>query len=95
MKDQKTILFPTDFSPRASKALDQAIDFAKKFNYKMLVYHVYHRPINTEGTSTTLLRQIEGKAEKNLHDLEKNFLYLWRLLFFLEKKKINHPFDKQ
>ncbi len=71
MKDKKTLLFPTDFSPRASKALDQAIDFAQQFDYKLLIYHVYHRPIVTEGTSTTLLRQVEGKAEKNFQNLEK------------------------
>ena len=71
MKDQKTILFPTDFSPRADRALDEAISFAKKFDYKLLIYHVYHRPIVTEGTSSTLLRQVEGKADKNLNDLEK------------------------
>ena len=86
MKDQKTILFPTDFSPRASKALDQAIDFAKKFNYKMLIYHVYHRPITTEGTSTTLLRQVEGKAEKNLHDLEKKHPTLKDITFKCRKE---------
>ena len=37
----QTILFPTDFSDRSKKALQQAICFVKGSSMKLIIYHVY------------------------------------------------------
>ncbi len=86
MTDHKTLLFPTDFSPRAGKALDQAIDFAQKFDYKMLIYHVYHRPIDEEGANADLLRQVEGKAEKHFKELTQKHPDLKHVTYHTRKE---------
>ncbi len=86
MNDKKTILFPTDFSPRANSILDQAIDFAEEFDYKLLIFHVYHRPITEGGTSTDLLRQIERAAEMNFKELEKTKTKLKNIAYSFRKE---------
>ena len=60
----KTILFPTDFSDRANKALRQTICFAKPLKAKIIIYHAYHRPTVPGGTPEQLL--------KDLHEFEKH-----------------------
>ena len=82
-----TILFPTDFSVRADRALTQAISFAEKFNAKIIIYHVYHRPYNVgEGTHIpTRLKLLQEKIDKQF----KKFLVENN-----ELKSIEYEFQK-
>lgn len=41
----KNILVAVDFSPHSRKALEYAIDLAKKFGAKLHLVHAYHLPI--------------------------------------------------
>lgn len=60
----KTILFPTDFSNRANHALKETIGLAKKLGAKIIIYHVYHRPVAEKVSS--------GHADRLLENLERN-----------------------
>jgi nucleotide-binding universal stress UspA family protein len=40
----RSILVPIDFSPHSARALDDALDLAKKFGAKLHVLHAYHLP---------------------------------------------------
>lgn len=66
---QKNILFPTDFSDRANKTLRHAISLARKLDYKIIIYHVYHRPF-LERDSPAELESLMLKTKKGI---EKNF----------------------
>lgn len=70
MKKQQTILVPTDFSQRANNALDQAVHLAQAMNAKLLIYHVYHRPL-AEETRTSTLSELERSIEDDFKKLEK------------------------
>ncbi|MGB3780246.1 MAG: universal stress protein [Tunicatimonas sp.] len=74
----KTILFPTDFSERSHRALDQAIACAEKFDMKLLIYHTYTRPVTEWNTARslneslqTLERRIDATFEKLPHQHKK------------------------
>jgi len=74
----KTILFPTDFSERAERALAQAIEVADKAQARLILYHVYHRPVmqgeTNEQTATWLQRLEEGidvRFQKLAHQFPK------------------------
>ncbi|HVW24480.1 MAG TPA: universal stress protein [Polyangiaceae bacterium] len=41
----KSILVPTDFGPTAAKALDLAVDLAKKYGATITLLHVYEVPV--------------------------------------------------
>lgn len=69
MKTQKTILVPTDFSQKANIALDQAVYLAHKIEAKLIVYHVYHRPVAGEKGPSTL-----SELEKNIEASFKKLL---------------------
>lgn len=56
----KKILFPTDGSDHAYKALDIAIDMAKKYNAKLVLLHVPHRSENIGALRR--FAEIEGLA---------------------------------
>lgn len=85
MKAQKTILVPTDFSERANNALDQAVFLAGKINAKLIVYHVYHRPLAEESHKFNLT-DLEKKIDKQFKQLFENHPGL---------KKIPHEFKKE
>lgn len=85
MKTQKTILVPTDFSERANNALDQAVHLASKMNAKLVIYHVYHRPL-AEESHVFNLADLEKKIDKNFK----------KLLEALPKlKQVPHEFKKE
>ncbi len=69
----KTILFPTDFSERANKALEQAIFYAQAFKAKIIIYHTYHRDASNQHSDSKLLAVetgIDNKFKKLLKDNE-------------------------
>ena len=81
----KTILFPTDFSERAHKALKQAIRFSQAGGIHLTIYHAYHRP---------------SKDEKNYHSLAEKEKDIERQFDTLKKanpglKEIGHSFRKE
>ena len=81
----KTILFPTDFSERAHKALKQAIRFSKAGGNHLMIYHAYHRP---------------SKDEKKYHSLEEKEKDIERQFEALKKanpalEEIDHSFRKE
>ncbi len=69
VEKQKNILVPTDFSERAHNALDQAIYLGEKINGKLIIYHVYHRPIEEEGGLK--LSEKERHIDRQFKDLKK------------------------
>lgn len=73
--DRKVILFPIDFSDRALKALRESILLAKKLDSRLVLYHVYHRPI-LDGSSATefesLLRKTKQRIEQKFEQLLKD-----------------------
>ncbi|MBV6646044.1 MAG: universal stress protein [Cyclobacteriaceae bacterium] len=85
----KTILFPTDFSPRANEALAQATIFAHFFDAKLLVYHAYHRPpsnrVGKEQIDRDLVYQ-ESRIEFKFKELLGHTEGL---------SKLNHEFRKE
>lgn len=85
MKTQKTILVPTDFSERANNALEQAVHLAGKTNAKLIIYHVYHRPLAEESHKFTLT-DLEKKIDKQFKQLADHIPGL---------KKIPHEFKKE
>ena len=60
----KTILVPTDFSPAAGNAAVYAIDFAKKINADVLLYHVYHVQIS-KSTAEIIAKSPEELKKEN------------------------------
>ena len=45
MIKMKTIVVPTDFSQNSLRALEQAVDFAKRFEAEIVLVHVLESPI--------------------------------------------------
>ncbi len=70
METNKTILVPTDFSERATNALDQAVFLAQKTHSRLVIYHFYHRPVVDRG-SDRALEELEKKIELKFQDLLK------------------------
>ena len=78
----KTILFPTDFSERANRALEQAINVAEKSNARLILYHVYHRPVlqgETNEQTATWLKQLEEGIDVRFQKLAHQFPRLKKL----------------
>ncbi|MEM6842479.1 MAG: universal stress protein [Bacteroidota bacterium] len=68
----KTILFPTDFSKRANRALKETVNLAEKLSAKVIIYHVYHRPATekiSSGHSDRLLENLERNIDMNFRGL--------------------------
>lgn len=71
----KTILFPTDFSERASNALNQALVFIQNFDAKIIIYHAYHRPAYYSGGKEQLdqkLDEVKSSIDLKFKQLLKN-----------------------
>lgn len=66
----KTILFPTDFSERANKALKEAVDFSQQAGTRLIIYHAYHRPVKEEKTYKSL-QEKEKDIDQNFRSLLK------------------------
>ncbi|MGD1957403.1 MAG: universal stress protein [Fulvivirga sp.] len=69
----KTMLFPTDFSDRANRALIEVGAFAKEFKTKIIVYHVYHQPFIKTDLSIHMAGLLEN-VERCLDKTFNNFL---------------------
>lgn len=65
----KRLLVPVDFSSAADRALDMAIDVAKKFDADLIVAHVYTLPTALYGG--TLLWPTEDYRRAAADELEK------------------------
>ena len=61
----KKIIFPTDFSDRANKALAEAFHIVSRLDAKLIIYHIYSRPAHNV---LALERKIELKFQKLLED---------------------------
>ena len=67
------MLFPTDFSDRANRALIEVGAFAKEFKTKIIVYHVYHQPFIKTDLSIHMAGLLEN-VERGLDKTFNNFL---------------------
>ncbi|MEQ8582817.1 MAG: universal stress protein [Marinoscillum sp.] len=85
----KKILFPTDFSERANRALKQAVAIAESFNSKIIIHHTYSRPVHT-GDGSGHMETLLHKAE---HSIDKEFKKLFDQN--RELKNVEHEFHKQ
>jgi len=65
----KKILCPIDGSDHARKALDLAIDIAKKYSAELIILHVPHRTENIEALQR--FAEIEGLAEHAGMELDR------------------------
>lgn len=85
----RTILFPTDFSKRADSAFDHTVNFAEKFNARIVIYHVYHRPPNDAKGSAHVSLRLDS-LEKEI-DLEFQRLYAKHN----KLKDVDHEFKRE
>lgn len=65
----KKILCPIDGSDHARKALDLAIDIARKYSAKLIILHVPHRTENIEALQR--FAEIEGLTERAGIELDR------------------------
>lgn len=72
----KKILIPTDFSPVADNALEFALEFNKKVNAEILVFHSFFIPISATEIPIVIPTDIELKTEAIglLNKLKSKFL---------------------
>lgn len=85
----KTILFPTDFSERANQALEQAITIAEKADARLILYHVYHRPVLEGKTSDEMakwLQQLEEGIDVRFQKLAHQYPRLKNLRYEFRKE---------
>lgn len=70
MRDFKTILFATDFSESSDHAFQFALSMAKKFNARLVIFHVINEPVDLRGfyvphiSFDKLEEEIEEGAQK-------------------------------
>ncbi|MEM9858939.1 MAG: universal stress protein [Bacteroidota bacterium] len=92
----KTILFPTDFSPRSFSALKQASLFFKKNPLKFIVYHAYQQPFSKTDSNVHMAGLLENKERSLKHayqNLIEDFQYDERITFqFISKRGL---FEKE
>lgn len=73
----KTILFPTDFSYRANRALGEVVAFAEKLNAHIVVCHFYFRPVPDNSlyidVDNKLLRERERRIDQEFKLLQDFF----------------------
>ena len=75
MQPIRTILIPIDFSEHSAKALETAVDFAKKFDAKLHLLHCYQ--INVGGLSPYGL-VIPENLDRDVRDAAGRKLAEWR-----------------
>jgi nucleotide-binding universal stress UspA family protein len=74
MREIRTILYPTDFSPCAEKAFGHAILLAKAFGSRLILFHavvLYQEGVHFPGASERLgelYASLEARARANLPD---------------------------
>ncbi|GCD76872.1 universal stress protein [Thermaurantimonas aggregans] len=67
----KTIIFPTDYSANADKALDFAIDFAKKTGAKIIALNAYDLPYAETVMTHSLLEIMKENSEAGMKKVEE------------------------
>ena len=75
MQPIRTILIPIDFSEHSAKALETAVDFAKKFDAKLHLLHCYQ--IHVGGLSPYGL-VIPENLDRDVRDAAARKLAEWR-----------------
>lgn len=74
----KTILVPTDFSKAAKNAAEYAVKLAEKINAQVLLFHVFHVPIDTTDFPVNIIspmdlqKENEALLKKEIAKLKKN-----------------------
>lgn len=83
----KHVLCPTDFSSRAGNALEQAITFAQNLDCKLLVYHVFHRPVSgKEEEWQPTVGMAEEAVDKKFAELLKSHPKLSKVQYEFKKE---------
>lgn len=73
----KTILVPTDFSDAARNASEYAVEYAKEFGYKLLLFHIYHLPVMSVPEEPLLVMENPKVLRKNhLESLQEEAAFL-------------------
>jgi nucleotide-binding universal stress UspA family protein len=62
----KTILVPTDFSPSSERALDFAVQIAKKWNAKIILANAYYLPTFDLDAPPSMLQTMYDKEDKEI-----------------------------
>jgi nucleotide-binding universal stress UspA family protein len=71
----KTILAPTDFSESAKNAINYAVEIAKLFKAKLILFHAFHIPaIQSEVPLLMPTDEIEKELLKTLNKIKKNII---------------------
>ncbi|GGH71197.1 MAG: universal stress protein [Bacteroidetes bacterium] len=65
----KRIIFPTDFSEAADKALEFAIEICKRANLEMLIVNAYDLPYAQNVMSTSLIDIMRENSENSLKEI--------------------------
>lgn len=73
MISYQTILVPTDFSPCAEKALEYAVDFARKYDSEVVLFHAVE-PIETYTTVSGLEQAAFVDLVKEVQESSKKVL---------------------
>lgn len=68
----KTILVPTDFSATSLNAAKYAAQLAKTIEAEILLYHVCHPVMASDGYLMVTMDEIEKEANNSLNKLKKN-----------------------
>lgn len=68
----KTIICPTDFSKNADKALDFAVDIAKKAGAELIVLNAFDLPYSQNVMTTSLIEIMKETSEKGLNEIKKS-----------------------
>lgn len=70
----ETIIHPTDFSENASKALEFAIDFSKRFNAELVVLHIGGFPtVMSSPSSFNSFSAMEEEKKSSIIEQLKNY----------------------
>ncbi len=70
----KTILVPIDFSEASINALDYAIEIAKLWQAKLILFHAYHIPVAPiEAPVVISWDKIEEDCMAALREMKKKF----------------------
>src|SRR5580765_7200431 len=73
----KRILVPVDFSQPSTQALTCAVEFARRFNAKLVVAHILDDPGTVNPSipeSAVFKRALDDAARKDIHTLLRNAL---------------------
>jgi nucleotide-binding universal stress UspA family protein len=72
MRNVKKILVPTDFSPPAARALEEAVATARAFGASITLFHVYGLPTPMPDSQVAydgdLMASLDATAERKLAD---------------------------